>query len=346
MSIHGLAIGDLHLAKSNLGAMFDNADLMILGSVERVFKIALEQGIRFVVLLGDICDTQTLPDHVRTAFIRLLKRYDKRLDIRIILGNHDVAETAVHSLHTIEVLVELGFFKTVRVFTKHETEVYEGVTLEYMAWPAEEPLKRHSLCFAHYETAGSTRDNGHKIKTGHDKTFESGNQFVQGHLHTPHVNRNHWYVGTMAQKSFGERLPKGYGEFKARMTNGRLVLQKRHVSWQPPWTLANVVFNERHDVRDYPKFLKTLGPNPRVKLFVGEGVKIGDDFLLKHPEIVNRLDFAGDAELRQMQEEELELETQSIALSHEDVLPLQLKKQGATRQQIKRATTIIQGRPT
>ena len=339
--MHGYAIGDLHLRKSNLLAMFDNADALILKSVERVFRLALKNGVRFVVLLGDVCDTHMLTEEARGALISLFHRYDGRLDIRVILGNHDVSETAVHSLHTLSLLCTLGFFKTVKVFTEYGSEVYEGVTLEYLPWPAEDPMHKRSVVFAHYEVAGSTRDNGHRVKSGHDRTFDTENQFVQGHLHTPHSVRNHWYPGTMMQKSFGERVPKGYGEFRARVRGGKLEFSRRHVPWQPPWTLHNVVFETRADVRAYVKALPTMGPEPRVKLFVAEGVTLAEDFLLAHPEIVNRLDFENAADLQRLQEEELDLETQSVAVSHTDVLPAQLRKLGATKAQIARGLDIV-----
>jgi hypothetical protein len=343
MSVHGYAIGDLHLNKSNLRAMFDEPDMLILGMAERIFKTALKNGVRLVVFLGDICDTHLLPDHTRTAFIRLLKRYDGKLDIRIYLGNHDVAESSVHSLHTLEVLCELGFYETVKIFTEHTVEEYEGVTLEYLAWPAEKPKHKKSVCFGHYEVKGSTRDNGRVVKEGHDSTFKFDNQFVQGHLHTPHSVGNHWYVGTMAQKSFGEKLPKGYGEFKARMVNGKLKFQKRHVSWQPAWNLQNVVLESQADVKKYPALLETFGPLARVKLFVADGLKVPEDFLQLHPEIVNRLDYAGTEELERLKDEELQLETQSVVIDHESVLPMQLKQMGATKLQIARGLEIING---
>lgn len=342
MAFSGYAVGDLHLCKANLRAMYgESADQMMLSMLERVFRLALRNGVPFVVLLGDVCDTQILDDHVRSALIQVLHRYDTKLDIRIILGNHDVAETAVHSLHTVEALCDLEFFKTVRVYTKHTVEKYRGVYLEFMPWPAEKPEQSHSLCFAHFETKGSTRDNGRRVKDGHDATFESSNQFVQGHLHTPHTNRNHWYVGTMAQQSFGERLPKGYGEFRAALKDGRLSFRHRHIPWQPAYSLHNVVFESRSDVKNYANLLSTLGPNPRIKLFVSEGVRLGDDFLMEHPEIVNRLDYSGDTELQQIQIEEQELETTGAAIDHREVLPAQLESQKATPRQIRRAVQIM-----
>lgn len=341
--MRGVAIGDLHLGKSNLLAMFENADELILSAVDSIFARTVKNGFRFVVLLGDIADTQVLHDHTRSAFIRLLKKYDGKLDIRILLGNHDVAETAVHSLHSLETLCRLGMFKTIKVFTTHEVEEYDGVTMEYLAWPAETPKHKNSVCFGHFEVAGSTRDNGRQVKEGHDQTFELSNAFVQGHLHTPHSVRNHWYVGTFAQMSFGERLPKGYGEFQARLNGKRLEFKKRNVEWQPPWSLYNVVLSSKKEVREYAKLKETFGPNARVKLFVADGLKLDEDFLLKNTEIVNRLDYSNAAELAEIQAEELELETQNVYISHEEVLPIQLQQQGATKRQIKRALEIVGG---
>lgn len=341
--MRGFAIGDLHLGKSNLRAMFEDPDSMILGAVETIFNRALQAGVRFVVLLGDIADTQVLPDGTRSAFIRLLHKFDGRLDIRILLGNHDVAETAVHSLHSLETLCKLGMFKTVRVFTDHQVEEYDGVMLEYLAWPAEIPKHKNSVCFGHFEVAGCTRDNGRVSKEGHDQTFESTNFFVQGHLHTPHSVRNHWYTGTFAQMSFGERLPKGYGEFKARVVGKRLEFKKRHVQWQPPWSLYNVVLNSKADVKSYAKLKSEFGPNARVKLYVAEGLKLSEDFLMRNTEIVNRLDFGSEKELAEIQAEELDLETQSVYTDHTELLPAQLKALGASRAQIKRGLQIIGG---
>lgn len=320
--------------------MFENADSLILGAVDSVFSRAVKSGVRLVVLLGDVSDTHVLEDSARASLISLLAKYDRRLDIRIILGNHDVAETAVHSLHTLEV-VSKSWFRTVKVFTGHEVEDYNGVPLEFLAWPAERPKLKNSVCFAHYEVSGATRDNGRKVKEGHTETFEASNHFVQGHLHTPHSVRNHWFVGTLAQMSFGERLPKGFGEFQARMEDKRLVFRKRHIKLQPPWCLHNVVLDSKADVKGYTKLLETFGPNARVKLFVSDGVSLPDDWLMTHPEIVNRLDYSGERELQTLQEEELTMETQQVSISHTEMLPRQLKKMGATKSSIDRCLEIV-----
>jgi DNA repair exonuclease SbcCD nuclease subunit len=337
MWTEGIAIGDLHTDKANLAKYFDDPLALQMKAVDKRLQYALGRGIRYVLFLGDICEYVQMSEAARVAFLRLLKKYDGRLEIYIILGNHDYAESGVHSLLSFIEMCRHGMFETVHVFDTPQIVELGKVPFHFLPYPHTKPLdKSPGVCVAHYEVRGAKRDNGRIIKEGDTPEFKR-HMFIQGHLHTPQVVGRHVYAGTLYQMSFGETLDKGFLRFRCRIVDGQLEFKHKHVSIEPEFKLVNLVVEDKQDLKKI-----TSDPTTRYKLFVQEDVSIPNDFLLKHTNIVNRLSFSSQEELQALENEEFALETQSIELSHERLLPNFLKKKlGLGKPQINRALELL-----
>ncbi len=338
-----VAIGDLHLDKSQLSQYFPNATALQIKAVDRVLGKAAADGIEHAVLLGDVCHNVTMSEASRVLLIRLLHFYaaKKGMKIWIILGNHDYSEKGSHSLQSFIELVKCGLLPNVRVFDKPEVVQIGKVPFHFLPYPSTLPLdKKAGVVFAHYEVKGAKRDNGSLVREGDDSLLKfRKHHYVQGHLHTHQRVGSHLYAGTLYQCSFGESLPKGYLRLRTRSVGGGVELQSRFVKTEPLFHLVNVVVNSKKD-------LAQIGDegNYAYKLFVHSDVRIPDDFLMKHPNIVNRLSFKTEEELRALEEEEFVIENQSIELSHEKLLPKYLKKKhGMDEKQVTRALEILNG---
>ena len=80
-----IGIGDLHLDK--LDNLIEDVNAKIMKSIRRVLNYALENGVKYVLFYGDICDSTIMSYDAQCAFVEtiLAKKY-RELDIHIIPG--------------------------------------------------------------------------------------------------------------------------------------------------------------------------------------------------------------------------------------------------------------------
>ena len=100
--MRGIWVGDLHLDR--LKKLYSNALELQEAEICKPLEYALSQGVKFVVFAGDIGEHPTLSESALLVLLNVLIKYGKHLNIHLILGNHDFAETGVHSLKVLELL--------------------------------------------------------------------------------------------------------------------------------------------------------------------------------------------------------------------------------------------------
>lgn len=336
MSVELVAIGDLHFDKSSLYHCFDNPIDLQLKAIEKPLSDARKLGVNHVLFLGDVSHYEgSLSEYARVGFLRLLHKYQKYFRIYVILGNHDYAEKGQHSLLTFLEIDRLSMLPNVRFFAEPEIVDIDGIPFHFLPFPHKKPIDgKPGICVAHFEVKGALRDNGSRINSSEDGEF--GNPYIMGHLHTYQKVRHFIYPGTLFQTTFGESLPKGYARLLADKTKSGYRLRHKFVEVDPVFKLVNLTIN---DVRDLKQVVND--GNTRYKLFVHEDVHVPPDFLLKHPEIVNRLGFSTQSELEELELEEFVVDDQSEHLSHSKLLPKFLSKKGLTKRQIRKAQSLI-----
>lgn len=336
-TLEAVALGDFHADK--LTKYWENANAMQANCFRRILNKALSRGIKNAFFLGDLAEgvrdstgnSMRLSEDGQVQLLSLCKEFDGKMEIDIILGNHDWAQEGSHSLQIFLEMQRCKMFKTITFHDKMTTVVRKGIRCGMLPYPNITPPKDAQIAFAHYEVNGSKGDNGRQIRTEEDHRFKI--PCIQGHLHTKQRVRNHYYPGTAWQTSFGENEEKGFMWFKTDGTT----FKHKFIEHVKPFRLVNLHVHKRED-------LKQLTTDPLVlyKLFVSDDVKIPEDLLLRYPNIVNRLAFKDEAELDALENNEFKAENNKIDLDHSAILPEYLKNKGATKLQVKRGVEIVE----
>lgn len=293
------AIGDLHLDKLDKLFGEDVANAMILTEFDLALQWCYDNHIKWVVQLGDIAEHTRLSYTAHKGLMRLCHKWDGKLNLFFIRGNHDWAEEGVHSLELMETLDELGTYETIRFIQGAEQWELDGILCNLLSYPHTKPLpsSRQPLNFGHFEVAGSLRDNGRKIKEGF--TPNPRHRYVLGHLHTPHdVGKAH-FVGTLFQTNFGESLPKSFTVIDCDYEGRALDVNYRRIKWNPAFELVNAVIEDEAD-------WKKLKPGKKYwyKLFISEDVVVPSDIGIRF-NIVNTQAWGTRQELELLQTADL-----------------------------------------
>lgn len=276
--LKGVAIGDLHLSKPRLKSLFgDRATPLILQGVRRVLTWAIEQKLNHAFLLGDLCDQATFLDEDELALQQLLFEFDGRIQVHIILGNHDVEQKTVNSMAQLQDLADRKVFKTIHIYSDYAAKLIDGVMVEFLPFPYTDPKHKNSVCLAHFERPGSMRDNGTTDPHGVPEPAGT-NLWLIGHLHTPQSSGRSYYPGTLDQKYFGEKPDKRYITFEA-WTEGKALAHK--VKWhdhEPEFKLLTL------DLAEMKQWSDSDIHRYRITNYGNQDVPEG--FLVKHPNVV------------------------------------------------------------
>lgn len=330
--MRGVWVGDLHLDR--LKKLYPNALELQAAEICKPLEYALSQGIKFVVFAGDIGEHPTLSEGALLVLLNTVVEYGKHLDIHIILGNHDFAETGVHSLKVLEFLQQNKLLKC-SIYIKATQVEIEGVAVNFLPYPYKKPLVCPSptVNIGHFEVKGSLRDNG--SVSGSEYRIKDKNLWLIGHLHTPHTIRNNvFYGGTLYQLNFGESLPKYWLDFSVKNKKGKFTFNVEYIENSPAFKLFNLEINTAHDlekIKDKEHY--------RYKLFLKEGVILPEDVNIKYPQIYNISGYRTRKELEALQQniilpmEDQTLEKVDVFFGLDDYL----RSKGANKQQAKRA---------
>lgn len=327
-----IGIGDAHLDK--LTGLIPDASAKIMKCWRKVFRYALERGVKHVVFYGDIGDKHRLSDDAQCQVLRtILDPEYRELHLHFILGNHDFAENGAYSLRFLEVIAK-SLDINLSVYTKQEVLKLDGVRFNMLPYPFTDTMK-DAVNVIHFEVAGSTRDNGRKIDDGVDNKHFC----LAGHLHTPHRVRNTFYSGTLFQTNFGESMPKF---FHHAVINSPKDYEVQQVPFKPPWELCNLIVNGASDLKSIREEAHML-----YKLFIKDGADIDIDAVLtKYPNVVKHNSFKSKTDLKQQIEEAWEFDGDIVAqdvepVDDKEVVRESLKKLGFNDKKIKRGFEIL-----
>ena len=214
-----VTVGDLHFDK--LKKLFpDTHNQLVINELNKPMQYAVENGISYVFFLGDISDSVFLSGESERAFVSFLKTWSSKLEIYIILGNHDFGEEGIHSLMWTEFLIDNRLLTNVHLITKPLVIELEEVPVHFMPYPAKRCKKNH-LNLTHMDIPGFNHDSGRLIEG--DDEFQTGKYFVvNGHLHTPQESKRNICCGTLYQCSFGETNEKRFLHLKLQMLLNRM----------------------------------------------------------------------------------------------------------------------------
>lgn len=285
MSLSAIVSSDWHLM--GMSKVFRNPLQYQLPEISKPYKHAIEHGIKHVMVPGDMSDVPRLDDYHLIALITFLLSYDGHIHTHYQLGNHDVAHTTKTSMDVLKVLADSGFFKTFNLYMKPTVKKIEGVYCAFMPFPHNEvpECPKPPMVFAHIEVKGAIGDNGRPLMHGNDDQFvrRPGDYVISGHIHQHQIlkSKRFAYCGSLYQKNFGEALPKGFIEFKAKYKEDRLIVIPEFISSKPEFTLETKIITCSDD---WDTLVKE--ENVRYKILTEEGVIAPKNILRDFPNIV------------------------------------------------------------
>lgn len=263
-------VGDLHFEA--LDKYYDkvtNPNRFIFEQLDKVVAYCRKAGIKSVFQLGDVFDHPYPDQRSIKDFLEYLHKHDD-LNFYIIAGNHDYSNIKTTSLEVGTFLSESNLLTNVKIFTKAQHEVVEGINIFFASYPTYQKFDYlkgvPTLCLGHFEVKGAKHDSGQVIKTGIPaEDLNKEDYWVLGHLHrhqniTPKV----FYTGTMLQYNFGEPLPKGFAVSDIEQVGNELEVKHTYVKLDTPYILENVDINEQSDFEQ----LQLNNPKYFYKLFI------------------------------------------------------------------------------
>lgn len=335
----GIATGDWHFdaLTKHFG---EQAIVLQIAEVEKIFQYAVSKGIKNVFINGDIANSPFLSFTSYIALYRLIQKYDGILDVHYIAGNHDFAETGKTSLDFLKVLSENGSFKTFNIYLQPETRKIEDTLVNFCPFPCMEApeTKRGALNMCHVEYNGALGDNGRKLRVKQEAEFTQPDKdfCVSGHLHTYQFleSKRAVYAGSPYQLNFGEALPKGFIRFNSESKKDNVHFDHRFVNNQPDFVLKQLVIESSKDFDKLKKSDRTI-----YKLWIGDKVKVPSDLLSRYPNITGGIfDLATKKKTENIVERE-KIETHTFDLTFG--LKSFLREEGFSKKQRLLAKSIV-----
>lgn len=230
--LHGIVTSDWHL--EGLSNIFPNDGVeRQLAVIDRIYQYAVDMGIKHIFIPGDITDTDSMSVDTQRKLIKFFAKYDGLICSYYIGGNHDYHDINTTSVDLMGDLCAMDLYDSVEFHTKPKQKVIDGVTVNFIPFPATErpKSKRPALNFVHCDYNGAVGDNGRPLKATHEVATRAGDFTFSGHIHKRQFlkKRRIAYCGNPYQKNFGENDPKGFIEFQAEYVKGKLDVTFRDV---------------------------------------------------------------------------------------------------------------------
>lgn len=329
--LHAIVTSDWHL--DSLANHFPNSVQMQLEVIDRIYQYAVQNGIKYVIIPGDISDKDEMPDDTKRSLLQHFLRYEGVVESIYIGGNHDWRDTTSTSMDLINTLCEWKFLKSLKVYLTPEQFELEGVLVNALPYPATESIKSDRPCLnlCHTETVGAIGDNGRPLKAKHSVSVADGDFTVSGHIHLHQFlkKKRFLYCGNPYQKTFGETDAKGFCELKAVERDGVLKVKYEYIETKPGFSLQTIIINEQADFST----LK-VNPNIRYRLYVGETVVVPSDLRVRIPNIAQILSST--------KSQSIVLEQKHVTALHPSTgLKTLLKAEGASKKQVKHCEKLL-----
>lgn len=308
-----IAIGDLHLTDSagrgGLSQYLDDHDGMVADLVvSQPLKWARKNGVKHVLLLGDLCESPRMSYAAQKALARI---FSQPFQFHVIPGNHDMFGPELEAGHSLEVL-DLWSRPNVRLYTEITDVEIDGAPLRFLPWPHHQFSARR-LNIAHIDVKGSRTDSG---RLNDKETMpESKAWAVIGHIHTSQRVRNTIYPGTLYQTNFGEKAEK----FFASIEHDRGGWDINLVPVKPTYRLHSLEVESRRDLQGIP-----ASPQDLVKLIVKSQKVRAQDY--QHLNVVKTMVARSDRELALARVEELSTGSQ-VEISSDEFFANWLEQQ-------------------
>ncbi len=255
-----------------------------LETIDRIYQYAIENGIKYVMIVGDITDKHTMRDDTKALLCKHFVKYDDHITSIYIGGNHDWSDVSHTSMDFIKQMTDWKMLKNLKIILRAEQLTLDGIVCNFLPYPTPPVMKNKKPClnFCHVETAGALGDNGRPLKT--DKTIGAPKKdyTISGHIHLYQdlESQRFLYNGSPFQKTFGESLPKGFCHVKAKYIKDELKVIHKFIDSKPGFRLETVIIA---DQGDWNKLQIT--PAIRYRVVVSDGIAVPADIRTRIPNI-------------------------------------------------------------
>lgn len=178
-------LADLHIGvKKSSDAFLKSASVFFFS---QLFPYLKEQGIKNIIVLGDVFDTRESVNVKALDFV--YKFFSMPFNFTVISGNHDLYHNNTSSITS---LVMLHKFSNVELISGYKEIDVEGNKLLFVSWmPDEKELTKifdeseAKVCFGHFDISGFVY-TGNKLneKSIPIETFSKFDKVFSGHFHT------------------------------------------------------------------------------------------------------------------------------------------------------------------
>ncbi len=275
--LNGVSSSDWHLG--SLKNIFPDHISRQIKEISKIYKYCVENGIEHLFVPGDISNTSTIGDDALTPLIKLLLMFDSHVKTYYIAGNHDFESSKKTSLDLLKFLSDEGLFKNFHIFLEPECREIDGVLVNFMPFPSTvlPESKKPALNFVHIDVDGAIADNGKplRVKTRHN--LGNAHYTISGHVHKYQKLPKFIYNGNPYQRKFNEEMPKGFIDFKAGVSKGRMCLKHEFVNNRPEFELRTLRIET---AKDFDRIVNS--PNIAYSLKIDEGVIIPPDLTTKY----------------------------------------------------------------
>lgn len=209
-------LADTHWGKSNDNHVLIQNQTDFFRDV--FFPTIIDRGITRVIHLGDVFDRRSYANvkTVRAAWDEMMSRFiTMKLDVHIIVGNHDVFYKNTNDLSSVRTFYE-GMPSNIEIYEEpYETE-FDGVKFLFLPWIPEDSETEHQfmkkieaskaqVCVTHVGIVGFDMYRGIPGSGGLDPAvFNKFQAVFSGHYHTKSVKGNICYVGATCQYTWND----------------------------------------------------------------------------------------------------------------------------------------------
>jgi len=207
-------IGDLHFGKK------EDHDIFVKYQIQSYLKVIesiKKQGIKTIILAGDICDNRK---YITYTTLQIIKKHiiDPELNYIIVVGNHDAYYKNTNKLNAPKEL--FGEFENVTIIDNEPKEIIiDKDKCLFVPWMNKEnseicmksiKTSNAKYCFGHFDINGAQMTKGilcgSSLRSDYFKKFE---RVFSGHFHLTQEIGNIIYIGSMCQLDWND-----YGDKK------------------------------------------------------------------------------------------------------------------------------------
>ena len=197
-----LLVTDTHLG------IYQSSDLyhgVVLNLFKEIKEYCRQNDIKTVLHLGDFFHERRVLN-TKTQFVAhmIASLFDKDVNMKIILGNHDVYYKTKLEPTTLDIFKNYDHVEVIK-----ETVTFQDISL--VPWSLF-PKKKSGYVFGHFEFTGFKMNTNYVCERGLDPTdWKQYDHIYSGHFHWPSTRGNITYLGSSYPHNFHDvDSPRGY----------------------------------------------------------------------------------------------------------------------------------------